>query len=105
MITVENQFTPVVIHNRDWEYLEWSQVGIFEISNPSLGVGAEISDIRHMGRPVLCLWSAKTAEEQVSAYVRGMAGTMSNVPFDCRSYTDNANALELIDQFIQTNVH
>ena len=45
-----------LIHDRDYEWMRQSDVGVFEISNPSLGTGAEISDMANMRKPVLCLY-------------------------------------------------
>ena len=39
--------TNTQIHDRDYDYLVRAKLGIFEISNPSLGVGGEISDMAH----------------------------------------------------------
>jgi hypothetical protein len=77
-----------------------SDLGIFEISNPSLGVGGEISDMIHMGKPVLLLFS-KSSEEKVSAYIRGKCGSsFVNSPLDCVAYQDLEQARESIRRFI-----
>ena len=52
----ESTLSDTEIHDRDYEWLVECEAGVFEISNPSLGVGAEISDLLHLGKPVLCLF-------------------------------------------------
>jgi len=69
----ESPHTTTQIHDRDYGFLLKAKIGIFEISNPSLGVGGEISDMIHLGRPVLCLFK-RGLEESVSAYTQGKQG-------------------------------
>ncbi len=68
----ENKMTPKEIYQRDLNWIKESDFCIFEISNPSLGVGAEISDALNLGKPVLCL-SKKNLKGNVSAYIKGKA--------------------------------
>lgn len=98
----ENTKSPSEIFHRDFGYLGTSNVAVFEISNPSLGVGGEIADARHLGIPVLCLWSASLEEDSISAYIRGMEEA-SATPFQCRPYENVDHALTLIDQFVKGN--
>ena len=65
---------PLFIHARDYQWLLDSDVGVFEISHPSLGVGSEISDMIHAGKPVLMLFK-RGLENKVSAYLRGKVGS------------------------------
>jgi len=101
----ENQLNPTEIHDRDWEFLEIADICVFEISNPSLGVGAEIADALAMGKPVLCLYSAQIDESSVSAYIRGKEGS-DFTPSDFRymTYTDINHALSLIEKFVDDNL-
>ena len=48
--------TKTGIHDRDYTWEIESDCGVFEISNPSLGVGGEISDMIGLKKPVLCLF-------------------------------------------------
>jgi hypothetical protein len=90
----------VYIHDRDFEGLKKSTVGIFEISNPSLGVGAEISDMILLGKPVMCLIK-KGLESHVSAYIQGKKGSkFVKTPFECYEYDGMEHAKELIKKFV-----
>jgi 2'-deoxynucleoside 5'-phosphate N-hydrolase len=74
VLAEEARLANVEIHDRDYHWLSESDAGIFEISNPSLGVGAEIADMLHLQKPVLLL-VRKGLEQEVSAYVQGKAGS------------------------------
>ena len=96
----ESPHTNVQIHDRDYNYLVKAKIGIFEISNPSLGVGGEISDMIHLGRPVLCLLR-KGLEKSVSAYTQGKQGSnYVTTPFECYAYKSAEDAKEKIKSFI-----
>lgn len=60
IIQRENEQTKTYIHDRDYKWEIESDIGIFEISNASLGVGGEISDMTYLGKPVLCLFKKKS---------------------------------------------
>jgi nucleoside 2-deoxyribosyltransferase len=72
----ESRLTDSEIHDRDYAWLKEADIVIAEITNPSLGVGAEIADAVNLGIPVLCEY-----EQQISAYVRGKAGVV------CKAYS------------------
>ena len=69
IIQEEDQKTTVAIHDRDYAWLKRCNIVVAEISNPSLGVGAEISDAIHLEKPVLGLY--QMPEDKISAYIRG----------------------------------
>ena len=73
IISSEDQISTISIHNRDYEWIEGCDLMIAEITNPSLGVGAEISDAIYLGKPVLGLY--QTDENKISAYIRGKLET------------------------------
>jgi hypothetical protein len=90
------------IHDRDYQWELESDLGVFEISNPSLGVGGEISDMIHMGKPVLLLFK-RGLEEKVSAYVWGKVGsTYVTSPVECHAYEDLNDARRIVKSFIDT---
>jgi len=96
----EDNLTAEEIHDRDYSWLLGSSAGIFEISNPSLGVGGEIADMLHLGKPVLCLY--KGDERNVSAYIRGKASSRylkSNLI--CRRWETVEQSLEIIRAFVE----
>ena len=88
------------IHDRDYRGMMESDLGVFEISNPSLGVGGEISDMIHMGKPVLLLFK-KGLEKKVSAYTLGKNGSrFVTSPVECAAYGDMNEAREQIRRFV-----
>lgn len=103
IIERENEHTKTAIHDRDYKWETESDVGVFEISNPSLGVGGEISDMVNMGKPVLCLFRAGL-ENAVSAYVLGKMGSQYvRTTFECYAYQTLADARDKIKQFVEAN--
>jgi len=98
----EAKLNPTVIHDRDYLWLLDSDLGVFEISNPSLGVGSEISDMIHAGKPILMLFK-HGLEDKVSAYLRGKAESkyVAN-PIECHAYRDLADAGGRIRAFIDS---
>jgi hypothetical protein len=105
VVEKEAKFDPAYIHDRDYRWMMASDVGVFEISNPSLGVGGEISDMIAMGKPVLMLFK-KGLEEKVSAFVRGKRGSgFVKSPVDCQTYEDMDEAKRRIKGFIDSCRH
>ena len=99
----EAKLKPVFIHDRDYQWLLDSDVGVFEISNPSLGVGSEISDMIYAGKPVLMLFK-HGLEEKISAYMRGKAGSQHVAcPVECHPYRDLEDAGARIREFIEAH--
>lgn len=102
IIEKENNLTKLQIHDRDYEWIIGSDIGVFEISNPSLGVGAEISDMVKLEKPVLCLFK-KGLKERVSAYIQGKYGSrFVNSPFEVYEYESLVDAKEKIKAFISS---
>ena len=96
----EAKLDPAFIHDRDYQWLLDSDVGVFEISNPSLGVGSEISDMIYARKPVLMLFK-HGLEERISAYMRGKAGSKYvTCPVECHPYKDLDDARSRIKVFI-----
>ena len=103
VIQKEDKLTKTAIHDRDYRWETESDVGVFEISNPSLGVGGEISDMLHLGKPVLCLFR-KGLEGQVSAYTQGKKGSQYvTTSFECSPYESLEDARNKIREFVEAN--
>lgn len=86
VLAEENAYSEVFIHDREYRRLQAADCGIFEVSNPSLGVGAEISDMIAMKKPVLCLYR-KDLERNISAHIRGKEGSeFITTPYECYGY-------------------
>jgi nucleoside 2-deoxyribosyltransferase len=89
----ESTLTEKRIHDRDYQWLQEADLVIAEITNPSLGVGAEIADAVNLGIPVLCVYK-KEYEHLTSSYIRGKAGVV------CRAYSDYEELKEVIREFV-----
>ena len=99
----EAKLEPQWIHDRDYEWLLDSDVGVFEISNPSLGVGSEISDMIFAGKPVLMLFK-HGLEDKISSYIRGKVGSKYvSCPIECHAYSDLNDAGNRIRAFIDAS--
>ncbi|MBN1454990.1 MAG: nucleoside 2-deoxyribosyltransferase [Methanomicrobia archaeon] len=90
----ESLLTEQQIHDRDYRWLEEADLVVAEITNPSLGVGAEIADAVHLSIPVLAVYK-REYNDQISAYIRGKAGVV------CRAYSDHGELKEIIREFLQ----
>jgi len=97
----EAKLEPAFIHDRDFQWLLDSDVGVFEISNPSLGVGSEISDMIYAEKPILMLFK-HGLEEKISSYLRGKAGSKYvTCRVECHPYRDLEDAGAKISEFIE----
>ena len=92
-IEIESQLTDKEIHDRDYRWLNEADLVIAEITNPSLGVGAEIADAVNLSIPVLCVYK-RGYEDVISAYIRGKTGVV------CRAYTDHEELNAIIREFV-----
>jgi 2'-deoxynucleoside 5'-phosphate N-hydrolase len=98
----ESPLTEVQIHDRDVRFLLDADYVIAEISNPSLGVGGEISDACWYEKPVLCIYQ-EALSNSISAYIRGMAGSEFTPKLKEVSYKDLKDLKEKIIKFISEN--
>lgn len=97
----ESKLMKSEIHDRDYKWETESDLGIFEISNPSLGVGGEISDMLYLGKPVLCIFK-KGLEEKVSAYTLGkVESKYVKTPIECHPYDSLDGAKKIIKKFVE----
>jgi len=99
----EAKMEPRLIHDRDYRWLLDSDVGVFEISNPSLGVGSEISDMIYAGKPLLMLFK-HGLEDKISSYIRGKVGSKYvSCPIECHDYSHLHDAGDQIKAFIDAH--
>jgi len=98
----EAPLTNIQIHDRDMRFLLESDYVIAEISNPSLGVGGEISDATFYGKPVLCIYQKKL-ENSVSAYILGKDGSKFTPGVECASYETLEELKPKIMHFIKSH--
>lgn len=96
----EGKLTETEIHDRDYAWLKQTDLVISEISNPSLGVGGEISDAVALRKPVLCLFK-EGLDDSISAYIRGKMGSkFIKTSFEVVPYKDLEDARKKIKNFI-----
>jgi nucleoside 2-deoxyribosyltransferase len=55
VLTWEQARTPQEVYERDMAWLRQCDVVVAEVTSPSLGVGYEIAEALHLGKPVLCI--------------------------------------------------
>lgn len=107
ILSKEDLLEKTQIHDRDYKWLLGADVGIFEISNPSLGVGAEISDMVHAGKPVLCVFKKinEDTEKSISAYILGKKGSIYvKTVFEWAAYSSLEELSRIIDLFLDKNI-
>ncbi len=103
IVDEEKKKEDTFIHDRDYEWMKKADLGIFEISNPSLGTGAEISDMIRLRKPVLCLYK-RGLDNGVSAYVLGKQGSkFVDTVFVCYEYHSLGEAKYAIKNFVEHN--
>lgn len=96
----EAPLTEIEIHDRDYRWVLGCDYMIAEISNPSLGVGGEVSDACHLGKPVLCVYH-DSVKDKVSAYIRGKSGSEYTPQLRSTSYRDMDDLKAKIDSFLK----
>jgi nucleoside 2-deoxyribosyltransferase len=93
VIDVETSVAPQDVYARDVEWIRTCDALIAEVSVPSHGVGYEIGFALSLGKPVLCLYQEG---RRVSKMITGNPDPQLKVT----SYTDTAQAVDLIRQFL-----
>lgn len=105
IIAEENKLQPCEVRDRELRRIKDSDLAIFEVSDPSHGVGVLISDAVQMGKPVVCLYDIKVPELEISAVVRGMERSVyTGSPFACFAYGDPRDAAIIVDEFLVVNL-
>lgn len=91
----------VFVHDRDYQWIIKADCGVFEISNPSLGVGAEICDMIYQKKPILCLYK-RGLKSKVSAYILGKEDSkFIKTAFECYEYDTVGDAKYAIKKFLE----
>ncbi|MCK5176263.1 MAG: NUDIX domain-containing protein [Candidatus Aenigmarchaeota archaeon] len=98
----ESAFSATEIFQRDYCWIMECDYIIAEITNPSLGVGGEISDASALEKPVLCLYKKKE-EKSISAYIRGKANSIFTPTIKSESYCDLDELKSKTENFIKRN--
>ena len=81
------------IYNRDMDWLNEADVLVAEVTNPSLGVGYEISKAESAGKPVICLFR-KSSGKFLSAMIAG------NTNLEIVYYDQPEEAFQQLDSFL-----
>lgn len=97
-IKKENGLDTAYIYERDLKWIEECDFMVAEISNPSLGVGSEISDAITLKKPVIGMFSVD--EQKVSAYILGKLKKSKNCRYS--KYDDEDNFIEIVKEFSKT---
>lgn len=99
IVDEENKLEKQQIHDREYGRMLESDIGIFEVSNHSLGVGSEISDMIAMGKPVLCLYK-KDLYNIVSAQLLGKKGSeFVKSSYDIVPYEKVSEIVDIVNDF------
>jgi len=69
IIKQESLLPTSLVYQRDYRWIQKSDVLIAEMSNPSMGVGGEITDAISLEKPVLGLY--QIPQDRVSSYILG----------------------------------
>jgi 2'-deoxynucleoside 5'-phosphate N-hydrolase len=99
----ESILTNKQIHDQDYMWLLGCDCLIAEITNPSLGVGGEISDAAALKKPVLCIYQ-KEMEKKLSAYTLGKNDSEYFPTIICKGYSNLEELKTIIPEFINNNV-
>ncbi len=83
------------IYKRDRKWIEECDIVVAEISNPSLGVGAEITDAIYLNKPVIGLYA--TEGKNISMYTRGQLKANKNCTET--KYTDTEDFIKKVKEF------
>lgn len=93
VMDVETSVSPQDVYARDVEWIRSCDALIAEVSVPSHGVGYEVGFALSLGKPVLCLYQEG---RRVSKMITGNPDPHLKVT----SYTDTAQAIDLIRHFL-----
>ncbi len=94
VLELERTCSPQEIFARDMAWLRRCDGVVAEISHPSLGVGYEICEATHLGKPTLCLHRAGLF---ISRIILGNTSPHLRV----RAYRDDAELMEHVDEFLE----
>lgn len=95
----ERHQTDKDIHDQDYTWLLECEALIAEISNPSLGVGGEISDAANLNKPILLIHQ-KGLDNPVSAYTRGKSESVYCKNIFLREYTEVSEIKKIVKDFM-----
>jgi nucleoside 2-deoxyribosyltransferase len=83
---------PRMIHDRDLEWVQASDVVVAEVTTPSLGVGYEIGRATQWQKPVLCLFRTGTP--------RSLSAMISGCPeLTVREYASVDDVDQILEEF------
>jgi nucleoside 2-deoxyribosyltransferase len=100
-IRQEDQNDPAYIFERNLNWIKECDVVIAEISNASLGVGAEIAYSAMFSKPVLCVYKDTISEKEISALIRGMDSSPLSKTVSCKKYSGLEELKVLIKEFVR----
>ena len=96
LLDLEKKLTPQIVYKRDIELLQESDVIIAEVSNPSLGVGYEISYGMQLEKPILCVYQKGL---RISWMVLGNTSPLITV----KAYDGHKSLFDQLQFFLDNN--
>jgi nucleoside 2-deoxyribosyltransferase len=88
----ENDRKEEMVHDRDMEWIEQSDIIVAEVSTPSLGVGYEIGRAVEHGKKILCMYRDQPGK-MLSAMIAGSPGVTN------AGYRTMDDARKIMDEF------
>jgi nucleoside 2-deoxyribosyltransferase len=94
VLTWEQTKTPREVYARDMAWLRQCDAVVAEVTSPSLGVGYEIAEALHLGKPVLCVYREGTSLTKL------LTGN-TEPGIVVLAYTSGAELLSVVDAFLE----
>jgi glycosyltransferase involved in cell wall biosynthesis len=95
VLTWEQTKTSQEVYARDMAWLRRCDAVVAEVTSPSLGVGYEIAEALHLGKPVLCMYREGTALTKL------LTGN-TEPGLVVLAYTSDAELLSAVEAFLGT---
>lgn len=103
-IASENYKDKTLMHDQEYQKLIKTDFAIFEISNPGITIGAQISDLIHMKTPILCLYR-NDLYNIIPRYILGKEDSKYiNSTFIVSGYDNEEEISRIIKEFIKNYI-
>lgn len=94
MLEEEKKLTDAEIEARDMKWIREADFVVAEVTSPSHGVGIEINEAKHLGKPVICIH--RNNGKRISAMILG------NDYFAISPYETVDEVVSSIEAFVET---
>jgi len=103
-IAYENDKDKTLMHDQEHQKLIETDFAIFEISNPGITIGSQISDLIHMKTPILCLYR-NDLYNIVPRYILGKENSKYvDSPFIVSGYENEEEISRIIEEFVKNYI-